>query len=157
MYALPTLSKARKLPLKRPVCAICVDRTRGRTQEIRLGYRVTVWLCPGHASQAFQTKRGGGDFVRTLMDVWQANGCMTQAPPPALGAPLRQLTAHPPAKDPEATPGRSCAAAWKAHDAHGAPPAHPTHPACHACTAHTPSHRTLQRWHAERRWLNRPP
>jgi hypothetical protein len=45
--ALPTLYKARGLPsLKRPVCAICIDRTKGRTEEIRLGYRVTVWLCP---------------------------------------------------------------------------------------------------------------
>jgi hypothetical protein len=31
MYALPTLYKARNLPsLKRPVCAICIDRTQGR-------------------------------------------------------------------------------------------------------------------------------
>jgi hypothetical protein len=43
MSGLPTLYKARNLPLKRPVCAICIERTRGRTQEIRLGYRVTVW------------------------------------------------------------------------------------------------------------------
>ncbi|HEX5559048.1 MAG TPA: hypothetical protein VFX13_15615, partial [Gaiellales bacterium] len=54
---LPTLYKARNLPLKRPVCAICIERTKGRTEEVRLGYRVTVWLCPGHASRAFQTKR----------------------------------------------------------------------------------------------------
>ena len=75
MYALPTLYKARNLPsLKRPVCAICIDRTRGRTEEIRLGYRVTVWLCPGHASQAFQTKRGGRDFVRTLMGCGRPTG-----------------------------------------------------------------------------------
>jgi hypothetical protein len=89
MYdALPTLYKARNLPLKRPVCAICIDRTKGRTEEIRLGYRVTVWLCPGHASQAFQTKRSGRDFARTLMGVWQANGCMTQARHRALDAHL---------------------------------------------------------------------
>ena len=62
MYALPSLYKARGLSVKRPVCAICIDRTRGRTEEIRLGYRVTVWLCPGHASHAFQTKRRGRDF-----------------------------------------------------------------------------------------------
>jgi hypothetical protein len=98
MYALPTLYKARNLSTKRPVCAICLDRTRGRTEPIRLGYRVTVWLCPGHASHAFQT-----------------------------------------------------------HYATGAPPADPAHHACHACTAQTPSRRTLQRWHTERRWLNRPP
>jgi hypothetical protein len=66
MYALPTRYKARNLSTKRPVCAICVDRTEGRTEEIRLGYRVTVWLCPGHAGQAFQTKRSGRDLVRTL-------------------------------------------------------------------------------------------
>ena len=37
MSVLPTLYKARNLPLKRPVCAICIDRTRGRPEEIRLG------------------------------------------------------------------------------------------------------------------------
>ena len=44
--------------------------------------------------------------------------------------------------------------------AHGTPPLHPHHlgdPRCPHCTARTPSRRTLQRWHAERRWLNRPP
>jgi len=85
MYALPTLYNARGLPLKRPVCAICIDRTKGRTEQIRLAYRVTVWLCPGHASQAFQTKRGGRDFVRTLMGV-------PHPPPLAHRTPL----AHPP-------------------------------------------------------------
>jgi hypothetical protein len=36
-------------------------------------------------------------------------------------------------------------------------PIDPTGRPCHACTAHTPSRRTLQRRHAERRWLTRPP
>ena len=157
MYALPTLYKARNLPLKRPVCAICVDRTRGRTEEIRLGYRVTVWLCPGHAAQAFQTKRGGRDFVRTLMGVWQANGCMTAARHRALDAHLTQLRPTRRATGPAATPGRSCAAASKPTT----PPAprRSTRTAdhrLHTCTAHTPSRRTLQRWHAERRWLTPP-
>jgi hypothetical protein len=75
MYALPTLYKARNLPLKRPVCAICVDRTRGRTEEIRLGYRVTVWLCSGHASQAFQTKRRAA----TSCVLWPGCGRRTAA------------------------------------------------------------------------------
>ena len=57
MYPLPTLYKARHLSTKRPVCAICLDRTQGRTQEVRLAYRVSVWLCPGHADPAFQRKR----------------------------------------------------------------------------------------------------
>jgi hypothetical protein len=160
MYALPTLYKARNLPLKRPVCAICVDRTRGRTEEIRLGYRVTVWMCPGHAAQAFQTKRGGRDFVRTLMGVWRANGCMTAARQRALDAHLNQLRGR-------AQRARPGSYAWpelrrrvEARYAHGAPPLDPAHVAphaCDACTARAPSRRTLQRWHAERRWLSRPP
>jgi hypothetical protein len=99
--ALPTLYKARGLSVKRPVCAICIDRTKGRTEEIRLGYRVTVWLCPGHASQAFPTKRSGRDFARTLMGVWQANGCMTTARHRAPDAHLNQ----PRAPHPRARPG----------------------------------------------------
>jgi hypothetical protein len=159
MYALPTLYKARNLPLKRPVCAICVDRTRGRTEEIRLGYRVTVWLCPGHAAQAFQTKRGGRDFVRTLMEVWQANGCMTAARHRALDSHLAQLRAHPPRKRPGSYAWPDLRRRLEARYANGAPSANPTtlnHP-CTTCTAHSPSRRTLQRWHAERRWLAHPP
>jgi hypothetical protein len=75
----PTLYKARNVPLKRPVCAICVDRTRGRTERIQLTHRVAVWLCTDHGSAAFQTRRSGRDFVRTLMGVWKANDCLTAA------------------------------------------------------------------------------
>ena len=96
MHPLPTLYKARHLSTKRPVCAICLDRSRGRTQEVRLAYRVSVWLCPGHADPAFQRKRGGRDFVRTLMGAWQAHGCLTQARHRALDAHLNHLRAHPP-------------------------------------------------------------
>jgi len=39
---LPTLYKARGLSTKQPVCAICVERTRGRTEQVRLGYGVGV-------------------------------------------------------------------------------------------------------------------
>jgi hypothetical protein len=159
MSALPTLYKARNLPLKRPVCAVCVDRTRGRTEEVRLGYRVTVWLCPGHASQAFQTQRSGRDFVRTLMGVWQANGCMTAARHRALDAHLNQLRSHPSRQRPGSYAWPELRRRLEAHYANGAPPLDPArhgHP-CTSCTAHTPSRRTLQRWHAERRWLNRPP
>ena len=160
MYALPTLYKARNLPLKRPVCAICVDRTRGRTEEVRLGYRVTVWLCPGHAAQAFQTRRGGRDFVRTLMGVWQANGCMTAARHRALDAHLAQLRAHPPRTRPGSYAWPELRRRLEARYATGAAPLDPSQLGdrpCGSCTAHTPSRRTLQRWHAERRWLARPP
>ena len=37
---LPTLYKARDVPTKQPVCAICVDRTRGKTHKLRLTNRV---------------------------------------------------------------------------------------------------------------------
>ena len=150
MYALPTLYKARGLPsVKRPVCAICIDRTRGRTEEVRLGYRVTVWLCPGHASHAFQTKRSGRDFVRTLMGVWQANGCMTQARHRALDAHLNQLAPHHHANGRAATPGPNSAAASKPttptarhpHTRHAsrATPAPPTPPAAAPSNAGTPN------------------
>jgi hypothetical protein len=156
--ALPTLYKARNLPLKRPVCAICVDRTRGRTEEIRLGYRVTVWLCPGHADRGFQTRRGGRDFVRTLWGVWQANGCMTQARHRALDAHLASLRAPAPRAKPGSYAWPELRRDLEARYAHGAPPLRGLdHDHCHLCTARTPSRRTLQRWHAERRWLTRPP
>ena len=157
MPVLPSLYKARNLPLKRPVCAICIDRTRGRTEEIRLGYRVTVWLCPGHADQAFQTKRGGRDFVRTLMGVWRANGCMTQARHRALDAHLNQLRADPPRPRPGSYAWPELRRRLEARYAQNTPPTDPTQLPYQTCTTHTPSHHTLQRWHTERRWLKRPP
>jgi hypothetical protein len=156
-FALPTLYKARNLPLKRPVCAICVERTRGRTQEVRLGYRVTVWLCPGHASRDFQTRRGGRDFVRTLWGVWQANGCMTQARHHALDAHLAGLRAPAPRPRPGSYAWPDLRRRLEARFATGAPPPHPEPHPCTTCTARTPSRRTLQRWHAQRRWLTQPP
>ena len=74
MYAF-SLYKARKVPTKSPVCAICVDRTRGTTHQVRFGYGVSVWLCQTHASVEFLTGRSGRDLVVTLMGIWRANGC----------------------------------------------------------------------------------
>jgi len=120
-----------------------------------------VWLCPGHASQAFQTKRGGRDFVRTLMGVWQANGCLTQARHRALDAHLTQLRAPRPRHRPGSYAWPELRRRLEARYAAGAPPIDPATPhqlhPCASCTAHTPSRRTLQRWHAERRWLTQPP
>jgi hypothetical protein len=92
------------------------------------------------------------------MGVWQANGCLTAARHHALDAHLNQLRAKP-ARD---RPGSYC---WpelrrrlEARYATGAPPLHRLgNDHCEHCTAHTPSRRTLQRWHAERRWLTHPP
>ena len=50
---LPTLYKARRVPTKQPVCAICVDRTRAKTQRLTLTHGVAVWLCAPHASVEF--------------------------------------------------------------------------------------------------------
>src|SRR2546421_378273 len=56
----PTLYKARNLPLKRPVCAICVDRTRGRARGApsRRGGR------GGWGSGRRAAGRGGGAGAR---------------------------------------------------------------------------------------------
>src|SRR3954462_5239320 len=91
MAFLPTLYKARRVPPKQPVCLICVERTRGKTTLVRMSYGVTVWLCQGHASPAFQSQRSGRDFVLTLMQLWQAAGCLTAARHKALDAHLASL------------------------------------------------------------------
>jgi hypothetical protein len=157
----PTLYKARNVPHKQPVCAICVDRTRGTTQRVHLTHRVSVWLCLDHASPAFQTRRGGRDFVRTLMGVWKANDCLTTARSHALTSHLDQLTGQTPQRR------RPGSYSWprlrhqlETRYATGASPAQLT-PIVHTryanCPANPPSHRTIQRWHAQHRWLAQPP
>jgi hypothetical protein len=157
---LPTLYKNRGVPLKRPVCAICVDRTRGRTAEVRLSNRVSVWLCPGHARPEFQTQRGGRDFVRTLAGVWRANGCLTIARDRALEAHLERLRGRPPRPRPGSYTWPDLRRRLEARYAHGATPTQ-LEPQVRAelagCPARLPSKRTLQRWHAQHRWLTQPP
>jgi hypothetical protein len=157
----PTLYKARNVPHKQPVCAICVDRTRGRTQRVQLSHRVGVWLCADHASVAFQTRRGGRDFVRTLAGVWRANDCLTLARDRALTAHLERLAGPPPAGP------RPGSYSWpdlrhelEARYARGSTPAQlvlEVHAHYAACPARPPSRRTIQRWHAQHRWLAAPP
>jgi hypothetical protein len=157
---LATLYKARRVPTKQAVCAICVERTRGRTRLVELGYGVSVHLCEGHASHGFQTQRGGRDFVLTLQWLWHAHGCLTVARSNAL---RRHLTAN---SGREARP-RPGSYAWPelrqaAETAYAA--GHPPHRVIAAFQrlhatgpAHPPSTRTMRRWHTERRWLARPP
>ena len=76
------------MPTQQAVCAFWVERTRGRTEELRLGYGVSVWLCEGHASRSVQTQRGGRDLVLTLERLWRSHGCLTAARHKALGAHL---------------------------------------------------------------------
>ena len=77
------------------LCAICADRTRGRTTRIRLAYGVTVWLCREHASPEFQVRRDGLDLVETLERLWHAHGCLTAARRRALAAHVAVVTREP--------------------------------------------------------------
>ncbi len=157
---IPTLYKARGVPLKQPVCAICVDRTRGRTRKVTMTNRVSVHLCEAHADRSFQIRRGGRDFVRTLMGVWRANDCLTLARSRALAAHLANLQGHPGRPRPGSYTWPELRRDLEARYAGGATPAE-LHPCVRArldpFPARPPSRRTLQRWHAERRWLARVP
>jgi hypothetical protein len=88
MAYLPTLYKARGVPLKQPVCAICLDRTRGRTFERELTHGVRIWLCEPHHSIAFLRRNAGRDFVVTLERSWRSQGCLNRARSRALDAHL---------------------------------------------------------------------
>jgi hypothetical protein len=163
----PTLYKARRVPAKRPVCAICADRTRGRTELVRLTHGVTVWLCAAHASPEFQRQRGGRDFVLTLQRLWQAHGCLTANRSKALTAHLNALTGPAPRPRPGSYAWPALRATVEQRFAAGAVPGQVT-VALHAAferrtgvavLVRPPSPRTIHRWHAERRWLtsSRPP
>ena len=156
----PTLYKARGVPAKQQVCAICADRTRGRTQLLRLTHGVSIWLCQDHASREFQTMRGGRDFVLTLQRLWHAHGCLTQNRSKALTSHINQLRERPARPRPGSYSWPELRRTLERQFAAGATP-HTAitttlhHPHCHTCTAHTPSPRTIHRWHAQRRWLIR--
>jgi hypothetical protein len=154
------LYKARGVPLKQPVCAICVDRTRGRTRRVTLTNRVSVHLCEPHAGREFQTRRGGRDFVRTLMGVWRANDCLTLARSRALDAHLANQRSRPERPRPGSYTWPHLRRDLERRYAAGASPGQ-LHRAIHArlepFPARPPSRRTLQRWYAEQRWLARGP
>ena len=159
MLRVPTLYKARNVPTKQQVCAICVDRTRGRTVQVGLTHGVSVWLCARHASAEFQLQRGGRDFVLTLHRLWAANGCLTVARQEALEAHLRSIGHRPqrPRPGSYAWPeprdvverafqaGRAAQAVLRAvRQRYGDGPARP------------PSRRTIHRWRQQRRWAAPP-
>jgi hypothetical protein len=160
----PTLYKARGVPNKQNVCAICVDRTRGRTAEVDLGHGVRVWLCAAHASLEFQMQRGGRDFVLTLSRLWHAHGCMTQPRQRALN---RHLAARKPQPSGAGKP-RPGSYAWpqiRARVERALAAGTPLQTIARGLAdprlfgrARPPSHATLLRWKRERRWLStRPP
>jgi hypothetical protein len=157
MTPVPTLYKARGVPNKQAVCAICVERTRGRTSAVRYGYGVTVWLCAAHASPAFQTQRSGRDLVLTLQRLWQAHGCLTAARRRALSAHLEACMAAAQRPRPGSYSWPDLRAEAERRFAAGAPP-HAVMGALRSptpgCPGRLPSARTIRRWHAQRRWLS---
>ncbi len=159
----PTLYKARGVPNKREVCAICVDRTRGRTEAVDLGRGVSVWLCPAHASSDFREQRNGRDFVLTLHRLWKAHGCLTKPRSRALDDHLeaRKGTQRPARQLPGSYSWPSLRREAEHRFAAGAPPAvviaelRARH---RQDVARAPSVRTMRRWYREQRWLtNAPP
>jgi hypothetical protein len=161
MAYLPTLYKARRVPTKQPVCAICAERTRGRTQQVRLGYGVSVWLCADHASREFQTQRNGRDFVLTLQRLWEAHGCMTASRGKALTAHLSALRTRPARPRPGSYAWPELRRALERRFAAGGRPAAAVGAVAHllagqTCSARPPSRRTVHRWHSERRWITSP-
>jgi hypothetical protein len=158
-YTLPTLYKARRVPTKQPVCAICIDRTRGRTTRVDFSYGVSIWLCQGHASTDFLTGRSGRDAVLTLMRTWQANGCLTTARHKALNAHLAGLKPRPPRR----TPGSYAWPAMRLRAEMLFAAGHTIHTVQERLArgrygdCRQPSHSTIRRWHRERRWTARAP
>jgi hypothetical protein len=162
MTRLPSLYKARGVPVKMPICAICLDRTRGRTLERELTHGVRIWLCEGHHSVAFMRANAGREFVVTLMRIWRAQGCLTRSRSRALDAHLKAVRAL----------GRSVASrrpgsyAWprlrrEAEDCFSRGERvlatiqrlRERHARDHATV---PSVRTMQRWFSDGRWLRLP-
>jgi hypothetical protein len=162
MTRLPSLYKARGVPVKMPVCAICLDRTRGKTLERELTHGVRLWLCEGHHSIAFMRSNTGRDFAVTLLRIWRAQGCLTRARSRALEVHINAVRALGRA----ATRPRPGSYAWprlrrEAEDCFARGDRALTtimrlrtrHALDHATV---PSIRTMRRWFTDGRWLRLP-
>lgn len=159
MTYLPTLYKCRGLPVKSPICAICLDRTRGRTQLRELTHGVKLSLCQGHHSIEFMRRNAGRDFAVTLMRTWRAQGCFTRARSRALETHLRALRALSTTIK-RSRPGSYAWPRLRQEAEHCFARGHNTHTTItrlrnqHARDhAKVPSIRTMQRWFAQCRWL----
>jgi hypothetical protein len=162
MPQLISLYKARDVPVKSHLCAICIDRTRGETFARQLTYGVTIWLCAGHHSIEFMRARAGRDFAVTLLRIWRSQGCLTRARTKALDAHLDTVKAI--ARD--STRRRPGSYAWprlrrEAEHAFARGERVLTtilrlrerHAHDHAVV---PSIRTMRRWFSQGRWLRYP-
>jgi hypothetical protein len=161
MTRLLSLYKARGIPVKSPLCAICIDRTRGQTFSRELAYGVKIWLCEGHHSIEFMRSNSGRDFATTLLRIWQSQGCLTRARGKALEWHLRAVRTL--GQQVRKRPGSY---AWpklrrEAEDAFARGEGvlavisrlRARHAGDHATV---PSVRTMRRWFAQARWLRFP-
>jgi hypothetical protein len=162
MTRLPSLYKCRGVPVKSPICAICLDRTRGRTRLRELTHGVRLSLCEGHHSVEFMRSNAGRDFVVTLSRIWGAQGCLTRARSRALAAHLAAVRATG-TTTPRTRPGsyawprlrreaERCFARGEGLIATIAR-LREQHPRDHATV---PSIRSMRRWFAQCRWLRAP-
>jgi hypothetical protein len=151
----PTLYKARRVPVKSPVCAICVERTRGRCRKVELRFGVAVWLCASHGSVEFQRQRSGREFVLTLQRLWVSHGCLTPVRSRALSAHLAACAGvGKPLPGSYAWPElRRLAESWFADGVSVPEAARRLRRELAGCQTKPPTPRTLSRWRAERRWL----
>ncbi len=162
MAYVPSLYKARGVPTKSPVCAICLDRTRGTTTRLDLGFGVRVSLCRLHASVEFQCSYAGREFTLTLMRVWEAQGCMTLPRQRALDAHHDRVRENGRAETQQRR--RPGSYSWvslreeaERHFFEGASldATIVSLRERHADDfARPPSVKTMRRWHADRRWLS---
>jgi hypothetical protein len=162
MTRLISLYKARGVPVKMPLCAICTDRTRGKTFERQLTYGVKIWLCEGHHSVAFMRSNAGRDFAVTLMRIWRSQGCLTRSRSKALDAHL--VTCKVIGRAP--TRRRPGSYAWPAlrleAEAAFARGDHVLATIARLRERHAhddatvPSIRTMRRWFAQGRWMRFP-
>lgn len=162
MTRLPSLYKCRGVPVKAPICAICLDCTRGVTRLRELTHGVRFSLCEGHNSIEFMRSNGGRDFVVTLLRTWGAHGCLTRSRSRALDTHLGAVraTATPFTR---ARPGsyawprlrREAEERFARGESVGATidRLRERHARDHA---KVPSVRTMRRWFSQGRWL-RPP
>ncbi|MEA2208254.1 MAG: hypothetical protein QOF54_731 [Solirubrobacteraceae bacterium] len=162
MTRLVSLYKARGVPVKSPLCAICIDRTRGKTLQRQLTHGVTIWLCEGHHSIEFMRHNAGRDFVVTLQRIWHSQGCLTRSRSKALAAHLTTIKTLARA----VTRTRPGSYAWpklrrEAEDAFARGELvlatinrlRERHAHDHATV---PSIRTMRRWFAQGRWMRLP-
>jgi hypothetical protein len=155
----PSAVAVRAVPARQSLCAICGRHTRGRTRRVRMTHRVTIRLCPLHASPEFQCRNAGRDLVGALAALWEAHGCLTAARRRALEAHLALFAERPQRPRPGSHVWAALRRRAEAEFALGVDPADTIRrlrAECAGGPAVPPSVRTMQRWYQQGRWLTAP-